>query len=274
MRNQIIKYATSLTLCLLSLGIGAIAGGSFFPQQTAQAAGSNIVDVSGPWTSQFGTINLKVDGKDTDGQVIVSGNWTNGGSSSEIVYGRFHPGIAAGVLKVEYYVPQRKVYGYAEFKLGATQTVFTGKYDETDQHGDWVLTRPKGMAPKYLNNLAVVTNPGRNKHSTVLNNITGKWDSTFGVVELESTGYSRGVLFKGKFTRNDGKVGRIDSGSYIKDAKGGLMKLQYTTPWNNAKGSGTFRPDPNVADRQLLGIYEENGQTGQWILSRPLPAAN
>lgn len=270
MRNSIIKYAASLSACILWVACSTSLGGLPSTSNSAVAAASDTVDISGLWTSQFGNVNLKVEGKDNDGQIVVSGWWNNSGTVTEIVYGRFHPGTAGGILKVEYYVKQRQIYGYAEFKLNSTLTVFTGKYDETDQHGDWVLTRAKGFTPKYLSNVQAVSNLGRNKHSTVLTNPTGKWDSNFGVVELQATGYSRGVLFNGKFTRPDGKVGKIDSGSYIRDAKGGLLKFQYSTPWNNSKGTGTFRPDPKIADRQLLGVYEEGGQTGQWILSRPL----
>ena len=271
MTNSIIKYAASLSLCLLYAGIGTLAvGGLQSPSNYAMAA-TDTVDISGLWSSQFGNVNLKVEGKDNDGQVVVSGWWNNSGTVTEIIYGRFHPGTAGGILKIEYYVKQRQIYGYAEFKLSPTLTVFTGKYDETDQHGEWVLTRAKGFTPKFLSNLQVLSNLGTNKHSTVLTNPTGKWDSNFGLVELQATGYSRGVLFSGKFKRPDGKVGKIDSGSYIRDAKGGLMKFQYSTPWNNSKGTGTFRPDARLPDRQLLGVYEEAGQTGQWILSRPLP---
>ncbi|MBX3075278.1 hypothetical protein KF728_23565 [Candidatus Obscuribacterales bacterium] len=271
MQNLRKTYSAALSLCLIAVALFATLDSPHSIGNSASAASSSVVDISGPWNSQFGTINLKVEGKDNDGQVVVSGWWNNGGSTAEIVYGRFHPATAGGILKVEYYVAQRQIYGYAEFKLSPNLTVLTGKYDETDQHGDWVLTRAKGFSTKYLTDLQVLTNLGRNKHSTVLTNPAGKWNSNFGVVELQTTGNTRGILINGKFTRPDGKVGKIDSGTYLRDSKGGLMRLQYSTPWNNGKGSGTFRPDLKIADRQLLGIYEEAGQTGQWILSRPLP---
>jgi hypothetical protein len=269
MKNAKKSYALALSLCLLSAWVGIMPAKPNATANCALAASSSLVDISGPWNSQFGTINLKVEGKDNDGQIVVNGWWNNGGSSAEIVYGRFHPATAGGILKIEYFVNQRQVYGYAEFKLSPNMTVFTGKYDETDQHGEWVLTRAKGFSPQYLVDLKTLTNVGRNKHSTVLSSPAGKWNSNFGIVEIETTGYSRGMLLKGKFTRPDGKVGKIDSGTYVRDYKGGLIKLQYSTPWNSGKGTATFRPDSKIADRQLLGVYEEAGQTGQWILSRP-----
>lgn len=260
--------AAILTLAFLCAGVSGVCLSSA-PSQAQSAV--SIVDVSGAWTSQYGTLTLKVEGKDNDGHVVVSGALDNSGTISEVIYGRFFPATAGGVLKIEYFVPGRKTYGYAEFKLSANKTVFNGNYNEADQRGEWVLSRNKGYAPKYLNSLPTVTNLGRNKHSSVLTNIAGQWESTFGLVDIVTTGYSRGALFKGKFTRPDGKVGNIDSGTYIRDSKGGLIKLQYTTAWNNTKGTGTFRPDPFIPDRQLLGVYEENGQTGAWILSRPFP---
>jgi len=270
MRKPIIEYAVLAALCVFCGITGIIFDSWFSPAQKAEAADTPILDVSGAWNSQFGAVQLKVEGKDADGQVVVSGGWRNGDSVGQIVYGRFLPATAGGVLQLEYYVPGRNVYGFADFKIDPARTTFKGKYFETAQDGEWILTRARGVNPSYLSKLNLVSNLGQNKRSTVLKDVTGIWDSTFGKVELKGTGYSQGVLVTGKFTRNDGKVGEIVSGSYIRDPKGGLLKFDYKTPWNNSKGTGTFRPDQKVPDRQLCGVYNEGGQSGQWILSRPL----
>ena len=267
MRNPFFKYLVAITLV-----VGAVCappiGTSDGPVQAASASDLPITDISGTWNSSFGPVTLKVEGLDSDGQAVISGSWHQG--ATKIVFGRFQPRTVGSALSMEYYVPAMKHYGYAEFKLDVTRTVLTGKYYETDQTGDWVLTRPAGFRPSTLGKLNTITDLGQNKRSTVLTNVVGAWDSTFGLVELESSGYSLGVLLKGKFTRPDGKVGKIVSGTFVRDPKGGLLKIQYATPWNNRTGSGTFRPDSHIANRQLLGIYEENGEKGQWVLSRPL----
>lgn len=268
--KNVLNYKLSLALLIAFCFSAWETDGSDWAWSTAFAADTAITDISGVWSSQFGDVTLKMDGKDAGGQVVVSGTWDNGGNTGQIVYGRFVPGTAGGVMKLDYYVPGKNVYGAAEFKLNAAKTVFTGTFNEADQTGSWVLSRAQGFVPKDAPALATITSLGQNKHSTILNNVAGKWDSNFGVVELEAVGYSQGVQLKGKFTRPDGKIGKIVSGTYVRDPRGGLLKFQYITPWNNHSGTGTFRPDTKIPDRQLLGIYEESGQTGQWILSRPL----
>jgi len=253
---------TLLTGSIIGPPVG-ISGGSV---QTAAAADAPMTDVSGSWNSSFGVVNLKVEGQDADGQAVVSGSWHNG--AAYIVYGRFQPRTVGSALTLEYYVPARKHYGYAEFKLDVTRTVLTGKYYETAETGDWVLSRPNGVRPTTLGKLNTINDLGQNKRSAVLTNVVGLWDSTFGPVELESAGYSLGVLVKGKFTRPDGKIGKIVSGTFMRDQKGGSLKFQYVTP--NKSGSGSFHPDPHIPNRQMLGIYEEDGQKGEWNLSRPV----
>ncbi len=253
---------------LIGLVVGPPVGKPGGAVQTAVAADIPITDVSGLWYSSFGNVNLKVEGQDSNGEAVVSGSWHDG--TVQIVYARFQPRTVGSALTIEYYVPARKHYGYAEFKLDASRTVLTGKYYETDQAGDWVLRRGAGFRPTTLGKLNTITALGQNKRSTVLTNVTGVWDSTFGPVELQSSGYSLGVQVNGKFTRPDGNVGKIVSGTFVRDPKGGLLKFQYVTPWNKQSGSGTFRPDSHIPDRQLLGIYDEGGQKGEWILSRPL----
>lgn len=267
MRKSILKNLIAITLAACStfaLPIG------FFAEtiQPAAAADAPMTDLSGAWQSSFGVANLKVEGKDNDGAAVISGIWNNG--SGRIVYGRYTPRTVGGALVMEYYVPARRHYGYAEFKLDVTGTVLNGKYYELGQTGDWTLSRVKGFRPTTLEKLTTVSDLGQNKTSSSLNNVVGLWDSTFGPVELVSAGYSLGVLVKGHFTRPDGKVGQIVSGTFMRDQKGGSLKFQYVTPWNNGSGSGTFHPDPHLPNRQMLGSYEENGQKGEWTLSRPL----
>lgn len=266
MRNSVLKLAIAVILAVSFPFVQTSGYGGTI--QPAEAADAPLIDMSGAWQSSFGVVNLKVEGKDSDGNEVVSGSWNNG--AAYIVYGRYIPRTVGGALVMEYYVPARKHYGYAEFKLDVTNTVLTGKYYETEQTGDWTLSRPRGFRPTILTKLAPVTNLGQNKTATSLQNVVGTWDSTFGQVELQSAGYSLGVLVKGKFTRPDGKIGQIVSGTFMRDQKGGSLKFQYVTPWNKGAGSGTFHPDPHIPNRQMLGFYEEGGAKGEWTLSRPI----
>lgn len=213
-------------------------------------------------------LNLKVEGQDSDGQAVISGAMSDG--SVRIISGRFQPRTVGSALTLEYYVPAKKLFGYAEFKLDVNRTRLTGTYYEPNDTGNWVLERASGFKPKTIEKLNTLTDLKENKRSTTLTNIVGLWDSTFGPVELVSTGYSRGVLVKGKFTRPDGKVGNIVSGTFTRNPQGGTLKFLYVTPWNNGSGSGTFHPDPHVPNWQLLGMYEENGQKGTWNLCRSM----
>ena len=266
MRNPVLKLTVAIILALCSPLVqpNGIAGAI----KPAAAAEAPLIDVSGAWQSNFGVVNLKVEGKDNDGNEVISGSWNNG--AAYIVYGRYIPRTVGGALVMEYYVPARKHYGFAEFKFDATNTVLNGKYYETSQSGDWTLSRTRGFRPTTLDKLAVITNLGQNKTSPTLTNVVGLWNSEFGQVELQSSGYSLGVLIKGKFTRPDGKVGQIVSGTFTRDQKGGTLKFQYVTPWNKGSGSGTFHPDPHIPNRQMLGTYDESRQKGEWTLSRPI----
>ncbi len=267
MKKTIIDY-TRLFACLLMAQANLMLAETARPT-AALAADTQMVDISGRWNSQFGPVQLNMDGKDVDGEAIVSGSWTNANTIGQFVNGRFKTTTAGGALRSAYYLPAQHVYGFAEFKLDPTKTVLKGSYNQVGQTGTWVLTREKGFAPKMVTNLALKSDA--KKPATALNNIIGKWDSDFGLVELESTGYSRGVLLRGKFTRRDGKVGKIDSGMFMKDPMSkGVVKLEYSAAWNNSKGTAQFYPDPNVPDLQLVGSYTQPNETGKWVLSRPL----
>ncbi len=267
MKKTIIEYTRVIACLLLSQTVMLLAQ---MPDSNAAWAGeTQITDISGRWNSQFGPVVLNMDGKDVDGEAIVTGSWTNASTVGQFVNGRFKPGTTGGVLRSAYYLKAQHIYGFAEFKLDSSRTVLNGTYSQLGQAGPWVLTRDKGFVAKTVSNLAL--KPDAKKPATALNNIVGKWDSDFGLVELESTGYSRGVLLKGKFTRPDGKIGKIESGMYLKDPMTkGVVKLEYSAPWNNTKGTAQFYPDPNTPDLQLVGSYTQPSETGKWVLSRPL----
>lgn len=260
--RQLQKFAP---LVLLTFGLSVSASTVILPLP-AHAA-SSIPDISGAWSSPYGVLTLRMDGKDQDGNVVVSGTWNNAGTINQIVYGRFEPATAGGTLKFEYYLPAKTLYGYAEFKLDASQTTFKGKYFETGQDGDWIMTRKKGYKPSTLADLQVAANAG--KRMDKLTNVAGKWNSSFGLVELTGVGMGgQTMVFKGTFTRGDGKVGKIPSATFTRP-NGGFLKLEYQAPWNNRNGTAEFKPDKYVGGRQMLGVYNEDGNTGVWILSRP-----
>ncbi len=235
-------------------------------------AALSSVDISGPWNSNFGPVDLKVLGKDADGLIIVSGSWRNAGNVGEIIYGRFAPATTGGVLKIEYYVPSRQIYGYGEFKLATDNSTLTGQYYEADQSGNWNLNRGRGYKTAMLGDLPTLSK-GISTRSDKINNPSGTWNSSFGVVELTGVSLGPVMTLKGKFTKSDGKVGEIPTASFTRVPGGAILKFDYTAPWNNRKGTATFHTDKYVANRQLIGSYNESGSTGTWILTRPLDKA-
>lgn len=229
-------------------------------------ASSSIVDLGGEWDSTFGKVNLKMVGLDSSGNAILSGGWTNGQSQNQFVYAVFDPRMSGGTLKVEYYNPTTPMYGYAEFKLDPSKTKLNGEYHELGRTGPWVMSRPKGTVAKTVSNLETITS-GVPVRSNSLKSPAGKWNSTFGVVELEGVGLGRSVQLRGKVTRGDGKTTDITSGSFIRNPVV-QMKLEYIGP-QKQKGTATFRADEYVGGKVMIGLYNEGGSTGSWILTRP-----
>lgn len=228
------------------------------------AWGAPIYDIQGDWHSKYGVISLKTTGIEKNGDAIVTGTFTAGKNVAPIVYGRF----SKNVLQIEYYMHWRPLYGYAEFALNPQSGKFTGKFFQANEKGDWILTRRAGPNLTMTSNLPLITNP-KSARGTKIFSVEGPWDSSFGKVELKGTSLAVVKQLKGTFTRSDGKVGQITFGSFMRQPQGGLLKLNYTCPWNGTKGDAQFRPDQYLGGKMLLGVYNQDGKTGPWILCRP-----
>ena len=247
----------------------AIAQPQGLPPSLAKQAAQNVVDLSGIWTSPYGDVTLKVEGKDPEGKLVISGNWKNGANPGTITWGRFTPTAGSGVLKFEYFLPNRPMYGYAEFSLQANATDLLGKYYEGPSKGDWNLKRKSGYKVTYLTNVTPLTQNLATRGTKVFD-ATGKWLSNFGEVDLRGVSLiSTGVMIKGTWKTPQGKEGIISSGLFMRDPSGGILRLDYFAPWNKAQGRGEFRPDSYLGGKMLLGIYKEGNSTGPWILCRP-----
>lgn len=256
------------TLAYLTMAIAVCAAGSCAPDLAPPAvAAASVVDLSGDWDSNFGKVNLKALGLDHAGNVVLSGGWSNGDNQNQFVYALFDPRARGGTLKIEYYIPSTTMYGYAEFILDSSKTKFNGEYHEIGKTGPWTMTRPAGTLVKFLSNLSTLTS-GIPQRSNSLKSVTGKWNSSFGLVELEGAGLGRSVQLKGKITRADGKTTDITSGSFIRSPSV-MMKLEYLGPQKN-KGTAQFRADEFVGGKVMIGTYKEGDSTGDWILTRPI----
>lgn len=255
------RISSFLLLALLSIVLLGFPG-------SARAAGV-IYDIGGTWDSTFGPMTLKMDGKDDAGEVVVTGTWQNGENQGQIVYGRLNPNKGSGLLSLEYYMPWRKMYGFAEMAVKPAENKIVGRYFEAGQSGDWTLTRKTGNLALLRGELPHARGPLTKRGSKNFQ-VLGKWDSTFGEVNLEGTTLGAVIGFKGTFKRQDGKLGQIKKGSFMKNPSGGFMKLEYFAPWNKTSGEAIFRPDTHVGGDMLVGSYTEGSQSGVWILSRPL----
>ncbi len=257
-------------LVLANFSAPAFAQPQGLPPSLAKQVLSEIVDLSGVWSSPFGDVTLKVEGKDPEGKLIITGNWKNGASPGAITWGRFTPTAGSGILKAEYFLPNRPMYGYVEFALQANGTDLLGKYWEGPSKGEWNLKRKPGYKPSYLsNNIPVITQNLAVRGNKVFD-ATGKWLSTFGDVELRGVSLtSTGVMLKGTWKNAQGQEGTISSGLFMRDPNGGILRFDYYAPWNKAQGKGEFRPDRYLGGRMLLGIYKEGNDSGAWFLCRP-----
>lgn len=265
------KFSRTFFPILLSLMMTApaIAQPQGLPPTLAKQSTQNVVDLSGVWASPYGDVTLKVEGKDPEGKLVVSGNWKNGDNIGTITWGRFTATAGSGILKIEYFLPNRPMYGYAEFSLQASGTDFQGKYYEGPSKGEWNLKRKPGHKQTYLTNLPTLTQNLATRGNKVFD-ATGKWLSNFGELNLRGVSLiSTGVMIKGTWKSPQGKDGIISSGLFMRDPSGGSLRLDYFAPWNKAQGRGEFRPDKYLGGKMLLGIYKEGDSTGPWILCRP-----
>lgn len=265
------KLSRTLFPAVLSLFMTqeALAQPQGLPPTLARQAAMNIVDLGGLWSSQYGDVTLKVEGKDPEGKLVVSGSWKNGQNPGNIVWGRFTPTAGSGILKIEYFLPNRPMYGYAEFSLQANGTDLLGKFYEGPSKGEWNLKRKPGYRQAYLTSIPTLTQNLATRGNKVFDS-TGKWLSNFGEIDLRGVSLtSTGVMLKGSWKNLEGKEGIISSGMFMRDPSGGILRLDYFAPWNKAQGRGEFRPDSYLGGKMLLGIYKEGNSTGPWILCRP-----
>lgn len=253
----------------LFMAAPAIAQPQGLPPTFVKQATSSVVDLSGLWASPYGDVTLKVEGKDPDGKLVVSGFWKNGQNPGNITWGRFTPTAGSGILKVEYFLPNRPMYGYAEFSLQANGTDLFGKYFEGPAKGEWNLKRKPGYKLTYLTNVPTLTQNLGTRGNKVFDS-TGKWVSNFGEIDLRGVSLtSTGVMLKGTWKNLEGKEGIISTGMFMRDPSGGILRLDYYAPWNKTQGKGEFKPDPFLGGKMLLGIYREGNNSGPWILCRP-----
>ena len=234
-------------------------------------ANQPVFDISGDWDSKYGALNFKMDGLEKKGTAIVSGTYSSGSNQAQIVWGRLYKQKDRSVLKIEYYMHWKPLYGYAEFNLDPVGGKLNGKYFQGNQSGNWNLTRRKGAKLAMVSNLPLIKNPPSKRGSLVFT-VTGDWDSNFGKVKLVGTSLAAVKQVKGEFVRADGKVGKITSGSFTKTFRGGKLRFQYYCPWNKVKGKAVFRPDDKVGGKMLIGVYEQGPQKGAWTMCRPYKA--
>lgn len=257
---------------ILLLPMFALMMGLFFDNAALaqnQALAQSPIDLSGIWSSQYGDVNLQVLGKDKDGHLVVSGYWKNGQSEGKITWGRFTPTMGSGVLKMEYFLPGRPMYGYAEFSLQASGVDLDGKYWEGSSNGVWNLKRKAGYKINRLGNIPLLTT-GLGERGNKIFEVQGKWLSNFGEVDLQGVSLSStGWTLKGTWKNFQGQEGKILSGLFMRDPSGGILRIEYFAPWNKSQGKGEFRPDRYLGGRMLVGIYREGNNSGPWILCRP-----
>lgn len=229
----------------------------------AHAAGT-LRNIDGTWDSKYGVIELKMEGQTKKGDAIVSGSYISGSNVAPIAWGR----LENSVLKIEYYMKWRPMWGYAEFILDGDQGVMRGKYFQAGTSGEWILNRRGGGSLKSRTDLKTIANPATERAPRIFS-VEGKWDSSFGEVNLKGTSLAVVKQLNGSFTKPDGKVAKITFGSFMRQPGGGILKINYECPWNKSKGTAQFRPDQNMGGRMLVGVYNEGGKTGPWLLCRP-----
>lgn len=117
------------------------------PQVAAKIEGKEAlsndesINLEGLWDSENGKVDLKVDGKTSDGRTRVTGSWKQGNKNGNITGGIFD----GKTLVLDYYTPWNQKYGrwVLEKAAGSTPT-FKGWNEQPlgTKCGAWNLYRP------------------------------------------------------------------------------------------------------------------------------------
>jgi outer membrane protein OmpA-like peptidoglycan-associated protein len=95
-------------------------------------------------------------------------------------------------------------------------------------------------------------------------NIAGRWDSTYGPVDLKITSVSSGIAkFIGSWNQG-GQIGTITSGTF----DGKQLQMEYYMPWK--KTYGTWKLTLDSTGWQADGTYQQPNDSGAWNIARPV----
>lgn len=235
-----------------------LALGQFAPAQLAlaqEAVNGPTADIAGEWTSEWGPVILRSDGRTGNGVQRLSGNWYQAvGQTGIIKEGRYVGSQQGGTFTFKYDCPYKNPpeWGTADLTLDSTGTNLTGKWQQnTGAWGYWSMKRT-GAAT------AVVTPPPSIDGSTL--GTTGTTDG--GLIPISSPVKDKWALVVGI--------------SKFADAK---YNLQYpakdATDFRNLLVSqGHFAPDHVhlLTDSQATrtNIISELG--GRWLPHAAAPA--
>jgi len=104
-------------------------------------------DVSGDWSSEWGSVHLRTAGLNADGTTAIRGYWDQKpGQRGLIQNGGFSR--ATKVLWFDYFQPWNRQSGRASFVLKNSGTLFDGTYKQGNQFGNWALRRANNVAPQ------------------------------------------------------------------------------------------------------------------------------
>lgn len=234
-------------------------------------------DVSGAWTSDWGTVYLEKGGRNADGTQSVSGYWDQGaGKRGQITKGHYMPN--EGKLIFKYYQPWNQTSGSAKFAMNGTGTSLNGTYTQPNMSGNWNMSRASAPAEKRIQSpYALKRNKQQQSYvpdpvtappvvAATTGDIGGTWKSDYGPVILDVDSMKGDGTWRiaGGTYGTGASRGRIDKGIYNPHER--TIWFKYT----NVKGMvGETNLKLHPQGSSAAGRWAEaDGSSGAWNLWR------
>lgn len=148
-------------------------------------------DIAGDWTSEWGPVMLRSEGRTSDGAQKLSGSWYQAAGQTGIIKeGRYVGSLQGGTFTFKYDCPYKNPpeWGTAELTLDSTGNALTGKWQQnTNAWGYWSMKRVSG-ATATLTPPAVVTPPPDVKITS--SPIKDKWALVVGISKFADAKYN------------------------------------------------------------------------------------
>lgn len=211
------------------------------PEKVAGQVDKRSVD--GTWESTYGPITFEHEAITSQKIIPVKGTWVQTADISGEFTGTYD--VAAGMIHADYKTAW--VGGKISWKLSEDGFSLKGEAKDKSGKSEWNATREL-----FEDNSSELS-------------LNAEWKSNFGPLRIK-----HGTIGSQKKIKIVGYWGQKPSqgtfaGEY--DVENGEVNIDYFQPWNNEKGTATWKLSPDR--KQLNGTYDQGpGGSGNWNLSR------